>query len=105
VEFEASFCQRAQHTAQQLGVTGATFLHADARTVDYGDGAIFFMFTPFYGAMLQTVLDQLHHQAQQRPITLCTYGPCTLTVAKQAWLHNPDSSGDHEFKLAIFHSR
>lgn len=105
VEFEASFCRQAQQSAQQLGLSGVTFLPADARTVDYSDGSIFFMFTPFYGSILQTVLTRLEQQAQQRPITLCTFGPCTLTIAKQPWLYSRDGSGDHEFKLAIFHSR
>lgn len=105
VEFDGRFCQQAQQTAQQFGLTDVTFIHADARALTYSDGTIFFMFTPFYGAIMQTVLMRLEQHARQRPITICTYGPCTLAVAKQSWLHSPDGSGDHEFKLAVFHSK
>lgn len=105
VEFEPLFCIYAQQCAQQLGLKNVEFINADARVVDYGDGDVFYLFTPFKGALLQTVLDRLQQAAQQRAITVCTYGPCTPQVAKQSWLRSLDTNADHEFKLAVFASK
>jgi hypothetical protein len=81
-----------------------TFVNADAREADYADGTVFFMFTPFKGAILDAVLARLEQEARERPIVVCTYGSCTLYVAEQAWLNSVDDNADHEFKLAVFDS-
>jgi hypothetical protein len=77
-------------------------VNLDAREADYAGGTVFFMFTPFVGSMLQAVLDRLYREAKRRPIRVCTFGPCTLEVAKQPWLKSMDGNADHEFKLAVF---
>lgn len=105
VEFEPVFCVYAQKCAQQLGLKNVEFINVDARVADYADGDLFYLFTPFKGALLQTVLDRLQQEAQQRAITICTYGPCTPQVAKQSWLRSLDTNADHEFKLAVFASK
>lgn len=105
VEFEPAFHHHAQKIVRKLGLTNIELINADARDVDYSDGTIFFMFTPFKGAMLQTVLDKLRHEAQKRMITVCTYGPCTRHVFNQSWLKSTDSDANHDFKLAVFHSK
>ncbi|MFN8495244.1 MAG: class I SAM-dependent methyltransferase [Caldilineaceae bacterium] len=102
VEFEPVFCTYARNCAQQLGLKNVEFINADARIADYADGDLFYLFTPFKGALLQTVLDRLAQEARQRPITVCTYGPCTPQVAKQSWLRSLDQNANHEFKLAVF---
>jgi hypothetical protein len=104
VEIEVEFCRYAQQQIALLNLADVTILNADARTADYGDGDIFFMFTPFYGAVLQEVLERLQQQSRQRAITLCTYGPCTPVVAQQPWLGLTAGSVNHEFALAIFRS-
>lgn len=104
VEFEPLFCTYAQNSAQQLGLKNVEFINADAQVAEYQDGTVFYLFTPFKGALLQTVLARLAHEAQQRPLKICTYGPCTRQVAKQSWLRSLDTNADHEFKLAIFTS-
>ncbi len=105
VELETNFCTYAQHCAQQLGLANIEFINADAQVADYTDGTVFYLFTPFKGSLLQTVLDRLAQIAQTRPIKVCTFGPCTLAVARQSWLRSLDNNANHEFKLAIFESR
>ncbi|MCX6049657.1 MAG: hypothetical protein NT075_31545, partial [Chloroflexi bacterium] len=105
VEVETGFCTYAQACAQQLGLTNIDFINADARLADYADGTIFYLFTPFKGTLLQTVLDRLAQEAQTRTIKVCTFGPCTPAVARQGWLRSLDGNTDHEFKLAIFESK
>lgn len=104
VEVEPAFCTFARRQAQTLGLTDVAFINTDARTADYSDGTIFFMFTPFRGQLLQTVLARLRQEAQQRPIRLCTFGSCTPRVADQPWLHPVTPDPRHEYKLVIFES-
>ncbi|CAN5483414.1 hypothetical protein BH10CHL1_BH10CHL1_25010 [soil metagenome] len=105
IELETSFCTYAQVCAQQLGLAQIEFINADAQFANYADGTVFYLFTPFKGALLQTVLGRLAQEAQTRPIKVCTFGPCTLAVARQSWLRSLDGNTNHEFKLAIFESR
>ncbi|MDQ3249355.1 MAG: hypothetical protein M3Q45_09125 [Chloroflexota bacterium] len=105
VEIDAASCTYAQRCADQLGLTTIEFIHLDARQVDYSDGTVFYLFTPFRGAILQSVLETLASVAQRQPIKICTYGACTLTVAQQPWLRSMNGNANDEFKLAIFESR
>lgn len=105
VEIDPAFCTFAQQQAQSLGLTNVAFINSDARTADYSDGTVFFMFTPFRGQLLQTVLARLQQEAQQRPIRLCTFGSCSPRVADQPWLRPVTPDARHEYKLVIFESR
>lgn len=104
VEIEPAFCRFAQGQAVAFGLNDVTFINSDARTADYSDGTVFFMFTPFRGQLLQTVLARLQQEAQQRPIRLCTFGSCTPRVADQSWLRPVTADARHEYKLVIFES-
>lgn len=104
VEIEPAFCNFARQQAQSLGLTNVTFINTDARTADYSDGTHFFMFTPFRGHLLQTVLRRLQQEAQQRPIRLYTFGSCTPHAAEQPWLRPVTADARHEYKLVIFES-
>ena len=105
VEFEPAYCEFARACAAELHLSRVEFINADARTADYSAGSVFFMYTPFTGSMLQTVLDRLRAAAQARTIRLFTYGPCTPHVARQAWLTCVDDHGGHLYKLGVFRSR
>jgi hypothetical protein len=104
VEFEPAFCNYARDCAADLNLSGVTFINADARQVDYSDGTVFFMYTPFKGEMLQEVLEQLRKESLFRKIKVITYGPCTEQVALQRWLECVISAGDNIYKLAVFNS-
>lgn len=104
IEVEPAFCTFAQGQAQDLSVTGVEFINIDARTADYNDGTLFFMFTPFRGHLLQQVLARLQQVARHHPIRLCTFGPCTPRVADQPWLRPVTPDARHEYKLVIFES-
>lgn len=104
VEVEPAFCTFAQRQAQALALPSVEFINTDARTADYSDGTLFFMFTPFRGQLLQSVLNRLQAVAQHHPIRLCTYGSCTPRVADQPWLQPITPDARHEYKLVIFAS-
>jgi len=104
IEFEPAYGDYASLCAADLNLSRVTFIQADARTADYSDGTVFFIYTPFEGRMLQAVLARLRGEAHRRRIRLFTYGPCTPQVARQSWLKHIDQNGDHPYKLGTFQS-
>jgi SAM-dependent methyltransferase len=74
IEFEPIFCQHARHCARELNLCNVQFTNADARQADYSDGTLFFMFTPFTGAIMQEVLERLKQESLTRKIRIITYG-------------------------------
>jgi hypothetical protein len=102
VEFQPSFCSYARRAAQQVNAH-ADFLALDARDAHLDDGTLFFLYTPFRGALLRSVLDKLHTTAAQRAIRVCTFGPCTAEVHVEPWLRLRGESSSPD-QLAIFDS-
>lgn len=104
IEVESAYCTYATVCAADLNLSRVAFIHADARQANYSDGTVFFMYTPFEGSLLQVVLELLRAEAQNRQITLFTYGPCTLHVSRQSWLTCVDPEDNHLYKLGEFRS-
>jgi hypothetical protein len=105
VEIRSDLCAAARRVAEQFRLAAVEIIAADAREADYRDGTVFFMFTPFRGALLQAVLERLHTEASQRPIIVCTYGSCTRRVFEAPWLEPVRPDANDDYKLAIFRSR
>jgi hypothetical protein len=83
VEVQPNLVARARARADDLGLTGVSFVEADAREADLDDGTVFFLYLPFTGAVLRTVLERLHGIARRRDIVVCTLG---LDLPKSPWL-------------------
>jgi len=86
IELEPAYVECARRSAEALRLTNATFLTQDARVADLSSGTVFYLYTPFCGAILRVVLDQLRLIATTRDIRVCTFGPCTAIVAAEPWL-------------------
>jgi hypothetical protein len=104
IEFEPAFCDYSRDCAAKLNLSNITFINADARQADYCDGTIFFMYTPFNGAILQKVLEILRKESLLKKIRIITYGPCTAEVASQSWLDSAGPPNDNIYKLRVFTS-
>jgi len=104
VEIEAAYCRHAQQCAEALGLSQVHFVQSDARQMHYADGTVFFMYTPFTGEPLHTVLAGLHRVARNHAIVLCTYGACTFEVVRQPWLRLRHAAAEHAYALAVFTS-
>lgn len=105
IEIEAAYCQHAQRCAEELGLSAVSSMNRDARQADYSGGTVFFMYTPFTGQVLESVLVALAREAHRRPITICAYGACSAEVAKQSWVRWPGPEVEQAYTLAVFHSR
>lgn len=86
IEREAAYVDCARHSASALNLSRATFVRQDARAADVSAGTVFYLYTPFTGAVLRAVLDALRAEAARRPIRVCTFGPCTPAIAAEPWL-------------------
>lgn len=85
IERDPALCDHAAARAQNLGVPNVTFLTSDARDADLGGGPhdVYFLYTPFRGALLNEVLDRLHAQSA-RGARVFTYGPCSIECSRHA---------------------
>ena len=104
VEIEPAYVEYARERAQALNVPQVSFVQADARSCDYADGTVFFLYTPFKGVLLRRVLTLLRAQSRTRRIRVCTYGPGTLEVQDQDWLMSDDDPDRDIHYVTIFES-
>jgi Histone methylation protein DOT1 len=103
IELEKAYVDCARLCARGLNLANVTFIQQDARSADFSQGTVFYLYTPFTGAILRDVLDSLRDEASRREIRICTYGPCTTTVAKEHWLEAIDPVELDQ--IALFHRR
>jgi SAM-dependent methyltransferase len=104
IEYEPTYIHYSRRSAQKLGLMDVEFRNMDARDVDFSDGTVLFMYSPFTGSILRNVLDRLRDLSRERRITLCTYGPCTLVIEQETWLHPIRWTQGEIYRLAIFTS-
>jgi Histone methylation protein DOT1 len=86
IEREPVYAESARCSARTLNLDQVTFITQDARDGDLSRGTVFYLYTPFTGTLLRTVLDMLKREAASRPIRIGTLGPCTPVVAAESWL-------------------
>jgi SAM-dependent methyltransferase len=102
IDLEPSYVECAVLCARDLNLANATFLATDARDADLSSGTVFYLYTPFRGAILRAVLDRLRVEANSRAIRVCTFGPCTPIVAAESWLAIDPTESGH---VSVFRSR
>jgi len=103
VELEPAYVGCARECADSLRIRQARFVAEDARAADLSSGTVFYLYTPFTGAILRDVLDRLRQEARNRPIRIGSLGPCTGTLLRQEWLQAsaPADTG----RIAMFESQ
>ncbi|WP_374948864.1 class I SAM-dependent methyltransferase [Mucilaginibacter sp.] len=104
IEIDPAFCAYSVACAGQLNLNNIEFLTTDARDADYTQGTCFFMYSPFTGVMLDSVLERIRRQTADRQIRVITYGPCTAQVARQSWLTMVSGNVENNYRLALFSS-
>lgn len=104
IEFEPSYCNYAKEVASKLHLFNIKFINEDARNIDYSKGTIFFLYTPFFGKIMEDVLALLKKISTKKAIRIFTYGPCSLNITQQNWLHCINGKTDNVNKLYEFKS-
>jgi len=102
IELQPSYVASARQGAQALRIRNAQFFAQDVREADLSSGTVFYLYTPFTGGILRTVLDALRREAGGRVIRVCTLGPCTAVVAEESWLKPVGAC--HPQRAALFQS-
>jgi tRNA A58 N-methylase Trm61 len=103
IELEAAYVECARRSARELNLNNVRFIQQDARAADLSRATLFYLYTPFSGTILRDVLAALRHEAARREIRICTYGPCTPTIAEERWLA-PDGPPQTD-RITVFHPR
>lgn len=86
IEREPAYVDSARAAAASLALPRVRFVAADVRAVELSAGTLFYLYTPFRGAVLRGVLDRLQALAARRPLRVCSFGPCTAELAAECWL-------------------
>jgi Histone methylation protein DOT1 len=103
IEVEDAYVVCARECAESLGLSRVSFVQEDARVADFSVGTVFHLYTPFTGTMLTNVLGRLRKESENRPIRICTLGPCTAVAAAAPWLvASVLTDGE---RVALFESR
>ena len=87
IEAEQAYVASARECARSLRLTRVKFVHQDATEPNLASGTVFYLYTPFTGGTLKTMLQKLQKESTERLITICTLGPCTSIVAMESWLN------------------
>lgn len=103
IELESAYVDTARRSAEALALRNVEFIRQDARLADLEAGTVFYLYTPFVGAPLASMLERLREQARHHPLRLCTLGPCTPIVAAETWLRTSDSP--RRDRPVLFHGR
>jgi Methyltransferase domain len=103
IDREEAYVRCARQCADGLRLDRVAFFSQDVRDADLSTGTVFYLYTPFTGSILASVLGSLQHESTARPIRVCTFGPCTDAVARESWL--APSAPPDPAQITIFHSR
>jgi len=89
VEIQEPLVRSARARCDELGLAAVSFVHGNAAHVAL-DGSIFFLYAPFNGEMLASVLRRLEGVARRRPIVVCAVD---LELDDVPWLRPRTTSG------------
>lgn len=103
VEIEPAYVRSARACARDLRLANAHFAQGDAREADFAIGSVFYLYTPFTGTVLRSVLDALRGEARRRAFRVCGFGPCTAALAAEPWLAGEGASAPD--RVAIFRTQ
>jgi len=104
VEREAAYVESAREAAARLGLRDVWMDVGDARDADLSRANVFYLFTPFTGAILRDVAANIEREARRRPIRVVTLGPCTRTFARMPWLRSDDAAPSADDRIVVFHA-
>ncbi len=97
IEVQSSLVREAQALAQDLALDDIHFERGDASD-GLPRGDVYFLYAPFSGARLRSVMEMLQQQAVARPLTVCAVA---FELPRETWLHGRATSSP---ELTIYES-
>lgn len=88
IEIQEPLVRSTKARCAELALAEVSFVHANAADTHL-DGSVFFLYSPFNGQMLTSVLRRLEDVARRRPIVVCAVG---LEFHGEPWLQRRQSS-------------
>jgi hypothetical protein len=104
VEREPAYVDSASRAAGMLGLEGVAMAVGDARDATFARVDVFYLFTPFVGPVLRTVVESIETEARRRPVRVVALGPCTRTFARMPWLASDDPDPSATDRIVVFRS-
>lgn len=104
IEWHADHCAFARSCVHRLNLSSVSFVQQDARDADLSTGTIFYMYTPFKGAMLRDVLRRLEGEARRRAIRLCVYGPLLREALREFPSFSTEKARGRDDSFSVFGS-
>jgi predicted RNA methylase len=104
IEWHPSHYAHAQRSVRDLNLSSVSFIQQDARDADFSAGTIFYMFTPFKGTMLRTVLRRLDSEGRRRAIRLCVHGPLLREAIHEFSSFSIENARGRDDFIAVFQS-
>jgi hypothetical protein len=74
VERRSDLVSRARAVAGRLALEDVTFVEGDARDADFGAATVFFLYLPFTGDVLASVMRRFRAVAERREVVICSLG-------------------------------
>jgi hypothetical protein len=99
IELLPELVAQATAIAGRAGLEEVTFVQGDAREADISDATVFFLYLPFTGEVLASVMQRLLAIAEHREIVICSLG-----LDLRAWEFIAERP-TREFWLSIYDSR
>jgi SAM-dependent methyltransferase len=88
LEHAPALVHAARQRARDLGLTGVTYVHGDAREA-VPVGSVYYLYLPFTGAALEAAMARLEEATREREVVVCTLG---LDLARWPWLRARESA-------------
>jgi len=104
IEWHPDYCACARRIVQGLNLATVAFVRQDASTADFSTGTIFYMFTPFKGAMLRDVLRRLDGEGRRRAIRLCVHGPLVREALREVSSFSLEKGHRGDDAISVFRS-
>jgi SAM-dependent methyltransferase len=98
IEIQPALVQWARASAVRAGVD-VRFALGDVRDAFLEDGTVFFLYAPFTGPVLTSVVDRLREIATRKAIVVCALG---IDLDRTSWLARRDVDA---FWLSVYESR
>jgi hypothetical protein len=106
IEIDPALARHANERAIDLDLRGVRFTAGDARAADLSGATVFFLYAPFRGTVLTSVLERLRARAGTGKIRVFAWGPGVFRLRAEHWLEETrDDPGGPALGIAGFTSR